>query len=200
MSTIIFLNGCGSSGKTSIAKSIQYLSDTPWLRLGIDMFVDMLPNRYIAFGDKAREGYFSFIPGSNKHGSTMRVEMTPQGDKFFCMLPCFAKLLADNGHQLIIDEVLFGDDILKMYVEELRSHTTYFVGIFCELPKMQEREILRGDRAAGLSNDQIDRVHIGSRKYDLIVDTTHLSPFEAAREILDFVAGCPEPQGFKSLP
>lgn len=33
MSKIILLNGFRSSGKTSIAKAIQYLSDEPWLRI-----------------------------------------------------------------------------------------------------------------------------------------------------------------------
>ncbi|MDR1628442.1 MAG: chloramphenicol phosphotransferase CPT family protein [Oscillospiraceae bacterium] len=31
MSKIILLNGCSSSGKTTIAKSIQNLSDESWL-------------------------------------------------------------------------------------------------------------------------------------------------------------------------
>ncbi|MEI8295014.1 MAG: hypothetical protein WCG04_00625 [Alphaproteobacteria bacterium] len=198
MSIVIFLNGCGSSGKTVIAKSIQHLSDAPWLRLGMDMLIDMIPERYIAFGDKAREGYFSFVPGHNDRGPTMHVEMTPKGSDLFGLMPSFAKVLADQGNQLIIDEVLFGDDILKAYGQALLAHTTYFVGVFCDLPKMQEREILRGDRAIGLSNDQLDRVHTDI-KYDLKIDTTRLTPFEAAKQILDFVAEVSEPQALKTM-
>ena len=43
MSKIIILNGPSSSGKTSIARSIQRLSDEPWLTLGIDTFIHMTP-------------------------------------------------------------------------------------------------------------------------------------------------------------
>jgi len=43
MSSIIFLNGYGSAGKTSIARAIQHLSDKPWLCLGIGMLIDMMP-------------------------------------------------------------------------------------------------------------------------------------------------------------
>ena len=53
---IIFLNGPGSSGKTSIGKAIQHFADKPWLLLGIDTFINMMPNQYIGFGAKAKEG------------------------------------------------------------------------------------------------------------------------------------------------
>ncbi|MBN1684356.1 MAG: hypothetical protein JW855_02845 [Gammaproteobacteria bacterium] len=66
-------------------------------------------------------------------------------------MPCLAKILADQGHHLIIDEVLFGHDLLKDYVNLLKSHTVYFIGVFCDLSIMQEREILRRDRVIGLS-------------------------------------------------
>ena len=52
---------------------------------------------------------------------------------------------------------------------------------------MQQREISRGDRAIGLSNDQIDRVHAGLREYDIKVDTTNNWAFEVAKQILSYV-------------
>jgi chloramphenicol 3-O phosphotransferase len=52
---------------------------------------------------------------------------------------------------------------------------------------MQEREFLRRDRAVGLSNDQFDRLHSGTREYDLTVDTSNSSVFDVARKIIDFI-------------
>lgn len=199
MTQIIFLNGCGSSGKTSIARGIQHLSAQPWLRFGIDLFIDMMPDQYIAFGEKAKEGYFSFVPGENERGPTMHVETGPLGDQIFAGMPAIAHILAHQGNNLIIDEVLFGDKILRKYVEHLKSHTAYFIGVDCDLRAMQEREVLRRDRAIGLSNDQFNRVHLGIREYDLKVDTTCTSPFTVARQILTFMDKTPEPQGFKRM-
>lgn len=199
MTQIIFLNGCGSSGKTSIARGIQHLSTQPWLRFGIDLFIDMMPDQYIAFGEKAKEGYFNFVPGNNDRGQTIYVENGPLGDKIFGSMPAIAHILATQGNNLIIDEVLFGDEILKKYVEHLKSHTVYFFGVDCHLKTMQEREILRQDRAIGLSNDQFDRVHLGIREYDLKVETTCTSPFAVARQILTFIDEEPEPQGFTKM-
>jgi len=196
MNKIIFLNGCGSSGKTSIARSIQHLSNESWLTFGIDTFISMTP---FPCKDKGDAGYFSFIPGKNDRGPMMRVETGPKGDQLFGLMPDFENLLATRGNNLIIDEVLFGDIYLKSYIKTLQNHIVYFVGVFCELPVMQEREILRRDRSIGLSNDQVDRIHKGLRQYDLIVDTTNASPFEVSKQILAFLDEHPAPQGFLTM-
>lgn len=189
-SRIIFLNGCGSSGKTSIARSIQYLSDELWLTFGIDTFIDIIPRQK----DHKETDYFNFIYGSNERGITCSVETGLKGKQLFNVMPDFAKLLADAGHNIIIDEVLFDDESLQSYIGKLADHTIYYIGVLCDLKIMQEREILRGDRTIGLSNDQIDRVHNGKRThYDLKIDTSNISPFEAATQILDYIRKEPRP-------
>ena len=193
MSRIIFLNGCGSSGKTSIAKAIGHESSEFWLSFGIDTFIDMIP-----FG--RQEPYLKFIPGQNERGPTMYVESGPEGVKLFSVMPQFAEMLAFRENNLIIDEVLFDEDTLKAYAKHLKTHTVYYIGVFCDLAVMQEREVLRRDRCIGLSNDQIDRVHQGVlNAYDFKVDTTAISPFEAARLILKFVGDNTVPKAFQTL-
>ncbi len=193
MSKIIFLHGCGSSGKTSIAKAIGHESPELWLSFGVDTFIDMIP-----FG--RQEPYLKFIPGQNDRGPTCYAESGAEGGKLFSVMPQFAEMLADRGNNLIIDEVLFDENALKAYVHHLKDHTVYYIGVFCDLAVMQEREILRRDRCIGLSNDQIDRVHQGVlNSYDFKVDTTAISPFEAASLILKFVDDNPSPKAFQTL-
>lgn len=197
MSKIIFLNGCGSAGKTSIARAIQYLSKDSWLTFGVDTFISMLPH---SPDDKPDARYLTFVPGVNDRGPTMRVEVGLQGEQLFGLMPDFTNLLAGRGNNIIIDEALFDDSYLKSYIKVLKGYIVYFVGVFCDLSAMQEREILRCDRAIGLSNDQIDRVHAGSlREYDLTVDTTSRTSFESAKQILEFVDNNPAPQGFMTM-
>jgi len=193
MSKIIFLNGCGSSGKTSIARAIQHESPDLWLSFGVDTFIDMIP-----FG--RQEPYLKFIPGQNDRGPIMHVESGAEGAKLFSIMPQFAEMLAARGNNLIIDEVLFDEEALKAYVQQLKAHTVYYIGVFCDLEVMQEREVLRRDRCIGLSNDQIDRVHQGAlNSYDFKVDTTAISPFEAARQILKYIDDNPVPEAFRVL-
>lgn len=191
MSKVIFLNGCSSSGKTSIVKAITQESSDLWVSFGIDTFINMIPFY-------KQESYLKFISGKNEYGTTMHVETGVEGEKLFSVMPKFAEILADNGSNIIIDEVLFEEETLKSYIRHLKNHIVYYIGVFCDLRIMQEREILRQDRCIGLSNDQINIVHQGIlNSYDFKVDTTAISPFEAARLILKFIDENPTPKAFQ---
>ena len=199
MSKIIFLNGSSSAGKTLIARSIQYLSSEPWLTFGIDTFLAMAPNQHSGFDYQDSAGYLNFIAGENSRGPTLSPEYGQRSEQLFGLMPEFAKLLANRGNNIILDEVLFDDINLNSYLKELSQHIVYFIGITCELKTMQEREILRKDRGIGLTNDLIERVHSGAREYDLIIDTTSRPPFDSANSILEFVRMNPDPQGFVKM-
>jgi len=188
MSKIILLNGCGSSGKTTIAKAIQHLSHEPWLHAGVDDIIALMPSRFIEFGDKADEGYYKFVSKKDKRGDTIEIECTERGSKVFDMLPKFVKQLADLGENVTIDEVLVGKSQKDIYFETLKHHKIYFIGVYCDLEVMKSREVLRKNRHQGLSNAQFDVVHKNYENiYDLTVDTTNTPPFELANKILDFV-------------
>jgi len=47
MRKIIFLNGTSSSGKSTLIKGLQAALDEPFLELGLDKFIWMLPKRYL---------------------------------------------------------------------------------------------------------------------------------------------------------
>src|SRR4051794_25611349 len=102
---ILFLNGCSSSGKSTLAKAIQHLSDMPWLLLGIDTFFHMMPSKYVGFGEKASEGY-RFVPGQDEGSPVMRVESGVFGKAVTQSIPKVVQSLAKDGHNLVVDEVL----------------------------------------------------------------------------------------------
>lgn len=193
---IIFLNGCSSAGKSTLARAIQLLSEKPYLLIGIDTFFHMMPAAYVGFGEKAEQG-FHFIPERDDLGPLMRIENGPYGKAIGSTIPKVIQTLADDGHDIILDEVLFGDESLNRYVQALKDHTVYFIGVMCDLEVLREREILRGDRALGLGRDQIGRVHPPERSYDMIVDTTYTSAFDCGKAILKFIGENPNPQSFK---
>ncbi|MFN7039384.1 MAG: chloramphenicol phosphotransferase CPT family protein [Alphaproteobacteria bacterium] len=196
--TIIFLNGAGSAGKSSIAKAIQELADEPYLTIGFDVFYNMMPWKYVGSGAKAKEG-FSFVTSQDSEGKTVtRVNTGNFGAKVNNIIPKVIKTMADDNFNIIIDEILFGDDQLKLYMRLLQNHVVYFVGVKCSLEALEEREYLRGDRLTGLSREQVNKVHEGFRPYDLTVDTTHNSCFNCAKSILEFTKKIPNPKGFKS--
>ena len=185
MSQIILLNGCSSSGKTYIARGIQLLSDKPWLLIGLDMMLSMMPDQYVAFGENADEGIM-FEPNENEEGPLMEIKMGPYGEKVISAGPKIAKTLCDLGLDIIIDEVLLSDAEIKAYESELAGHALTFIKVDCDLKTLQERELLRRDRSPGLAHAQklvIDEI---DHKYDMVIDSSKQGALECARLIMTF--------------
>ncbi|MCH6257166.1 chloramphenicol phosphotransferase CPT family protein [Puniceicoccaceae bacterium K14] len=157
----IVLNGTSSSGKTSIAKRIQELSDTPILHASLDTFTDMFNWPSIP-GDSLKECHK--IGVSNFHQC----------------LPT----LASSCFPIIIDHVFERMEWFDDCFRSLGKRKTLFVGIHCPLAILEERERTRGDRRIGLAKAQFDRVHF-NKKYDLEFDTSENGTDKCAKAILE---------------
>ena len=57
MSKVIFLNGCASAGKTTLAKEIQNLSKEKYLYIPIDALFGAIPAKIVGFDKKTEEGF-----------------------------------------------------------------------------------------------------------------------------------------------
>jgi chloramphenicol 3-O phosphotransferase len=190
---IIFLNGCSSSGKTTIATAIQLKSDHPWLSFGVDMYMAMLPRAYTGFGGHAHEG-IEFIRPANAHQPTINMQYGTFGQQFNNAVPDVLNALANHHLNCVFDEVLLDDSRLPLFARTLKNHTVYLIGVTCDLEILIEREMLRGDRALGLVRGQYNKVHSAIKAYDLMVDTSRTTAFENTQTILDFIAANPHPQ------
>ena len=105
-SKIIFLNGPSSAGKTSLVKAIQHLSEEPWLTTGVDVSFAVMPAKYLPGGKKASEG-INFVSGTDEKGfPIMKVESGGYGKKVVQSIHRVVKQLANDGHNLILDEVI----------------------------------------------------------------------------------------------
>lgn len=183
MSKIIFLNGISSSGKTSIVKAIQHLAPIPFLHIGVDTMIDMMPAQYLSFGNKSREGCY-FEIGKNEYGRTISCNVGYYGSRVFKAGVEIIKTLVYNYLDLIVDEVIWDLNRMNDYLIALQSHEVIFVKVYCSRKSAQEREILRSDREIGLANHQYDQLQLMKWQYDVEVDTDAISSFEAARMIL----------------
>lgn len=186
-SKIIFLNGCSSAGKTSVVKAIQYLSEEPWLTFGIDAILEAIPDKYFGFGLNAEQG-FQFVSTIDQEGfSVTEVKTGPYGEKVSNSVPKIIKQLVDDGHNLIIDEVIWERKDLEKYLTILKDYKIRFIKIDCQLSLMEEREILRGDRTRGLARAQHEKMKNLVWNYDLEIDTNQVNPFANAKRILKFL-------------
>jgi chloramphenicol 3-O phosphotransferase len=186
MANIIFLNGISSSGKTSIAKAIQYISPIPFLHFGIDNIIDMMPSNWLSFNENGKDGCY-FEKYENQYGKAVSCNVGPYGKSIFEMGIKLIKTILDCNLDIIIDEVIWNQDQMDSYRELFKGHKVVFVKIYCEREVAQEREILRGNREIGLANDQFDKVESIKWNYDLVIDSNASRSFEIGKKILKLI-------------
>jgi chloramphenicol 3-O phosphotransferase len=173
---IIWLNGTSSSGKTTLAKELQTLLDDHFLHVCFDTFYQMLPARFKPT-----------TPADSKY-----VERVHLGFEY--SIPALAK----GGNRLIVDYPFHYADSLPRCLDLASGYTVLYVGVFCPIDILEQRETARGDRKVGLARYQSERVHVNS-EYDVEVDTDELSPNQAAQKIISALDVIAPPTAFERL-
>jgi len=174
---IILLNGVGSSGKTSLARALQAASGDVFLHVQMDAFLDMLPTRYLDDPDG-----FTFASSTEDGKDVVSIRSGPVARRAMRGMRHAIVALAVEGNNLIVDEVLLGDE-KKEYVRLFAPFQLITVGVHCALQVLEERERQRGDRLVGLARWQFDKVHTGMT-YSVTVDTSEATPEECARVVM----------------
>jgi chloramphenicol 3-O phosphotransferase len=188
---IIVLNGASSTGKTTLALALQDELEESWLVFGTDTLISSLPLALLEIHDDAmiaarprehrvREGGIAFgADGEISIGSEYRrLEAT--------WLNGLAAIAA-SGTRLILDEVfLDGGRSQDRFRHVFAARRIAWISVTCDNDVAVQRERDRGDRVVGASEKQSSLVHDGV-DYDLVVDTTVLTPQELAQWIADHI-------------
>jgi chloramphenicol 3-O phosphotransferase len=171
MVDIIILNGGSSSGKTTIAKCLQNLLSTPWLRFSIDDLIDAMPDAMLEADNGIKFGDDGSVSPGTEFRTLESAWMHGIGE------------MVRSGARVIIDDVFIsGVEACNRWKASLRGLEVMWVGVFCDPTVASSRESARGDRVAGMAVSQATAVHVGIH-YDIKVDTTMTSPEECSRII-----------------
>jgi chloramphenicol 3-O phosphotransferase len=157
----VLLHGASSCGKSELARSLQAVLPEPWLFLDADTALSGYPHNHPRF-----------VPEDNRRWAYAYLLMV--------------RTLVDNGFGVIAEQILWTKGHVDDCHEVLGTLPMLFVGVRCDPATAEERERSRRDRAPGTARYQLDNVD-WNHEYDLVVDTTHLSPEEAARIVADRV-------------
>jgi chloramphenicol 3-O phosphotransferase len=172
---VVLLHGTSSSGKTTVARAFQRLSDEPWVRLGIDAFWNAIDERWMEHGPDAAEGFEWAEDGTIVPG--------PVGQRLASGMRVAVAACARAGNDLLVDDVFIDPAWLGAWRHELAGLEWLLVGVVAPLEVLEQRERARGNRIAGEARSQIDVIHDGI-EYDVTLDTARHSAEECARAIL----------------
>lgn len=176
MARIVFLNGIGSAGKSSIAKALQKITAEPFLHIQMDAFLDMLPVAYQDHPDT-----FTYENHQEDGKPLVVISAGPLGERLMRGMRHAIAAMATQGNDLIVDEVM---DVATWveYAALVSSFEVFLVGVMAPLEVLEARERERADRLLGLARGQFHRIHKGM-KYDLEIDTADATPMECAQLI-----------------
>jgi len=196
LGNIILLNGTSSSGKTTIAQALQDVLETSYLHTGIDQFlIEHLPKRLIVPSDGIHpvtaKGWLAVL----RDDALVQVRIGPEGYRWIAGMYRAIATLAEEGLNVILDDVIYDPRVLRAAVETLPAQQVFFVGIRCPLEVAERRERERGNRAKGGARAFHDLVHVHG-VYDLEVDSANHSPMECAMRIRKGLLEKPTPSAF----
>jgi chloramphenicol 3-O phosphotransferase len=188
---IIYLNGTSSAGKSTIAAALQEILEEPYLHLGIDTFLRMLPQRYRPGGPEGPS--WALLPDGGVRPVPGDVARRLRSGMYHAV-----GALVRAGNNMILDDVINGRDALVEAVELLREYDVLFVGVHCPLVILEERERAREERRPGTARGMLVGAHAHGL-YDLEIDTSAASPMECAAQIKRRLQEGPAPTAFRQL-
>ncbi len=173
--TVIFLNGCTSAGKSSIARSLQEQLPEPHLSTGIDDAFAMLPPQL----HNDIDGFFF----DRDDQGLVRLNFGAFGLATLKAHHRASAAMALYGMNLILDEVVLSGELMDDWKRALVGTDVFWVGVHCNLEELERREIARGDRVRGQARGQFNLVH-RFMDYDFEVDTTNTPAYICAEQIM----------------
>lgn len=138
--TIILLNGTSSAGKTTLARALQTALVDPYLCLGIDTFLAMLPERYFLLEPSHDPMISACVVHTDAAGPS--VEMRTGAVEDWACRAMYAAIaaLAHHSNNIIFDDVMIEPVRLQEAVIALQKLRVLFVGVRCPLAVAEQRE------------------------------------------------------------
>lgn len=180
---IIYLNGPSSVGKSTLTKALQNELSEPYLHIGIDKVIEMMPEKVNNWNGGPAELGFSWKNSTDAEGRAVQIlQMGPFAAKMGKALRDISAALAKSNFYLIIDDVAIEKDAFLLWKAALKDHKVLWVGLTAPLEVIENREKQRGDRQLGQARGCYFEVHKGFT-YDLMLDTSKLSTEELVKQI-----------------
>lgn len=168
-SQLIILEGPSGSGKSSLSCALQEaLLPKIWLSFSMDTLIYTLPPSVLHRCNTLND--WSGVDGRAIGAAALR-----------CL-----RVLIECGNNVIFDLCLPSRPYADVFQSEIKDLSPVVVGVRCAWQEIERRTLDRADRTIEEAERTFKNQHAFQR-YDLVIDTTELSPEAAAAEYLTSV-------------
>ncbi|WP_027483064.1 phosphotransferase-like protein [Deinococcus pimensis] len=186
---LIILNGTTSAGKSSAQQALTALADEPWLAAGVDHFWRFIFGKYNGLDTPADQG-FHWI--GRFDGDTLLVEDIHTGDvgfRFFTGMHHAIRAFLDAGFHVVADHCLWDQRLVQEVAKVFGGYDAWLVHLNPPLEVSERWERERTDKKIlGMSRAVQRGIDTTRVTYDLTLDTSTMTPREAAEALLALVA------------
>ncbi|MEP7332237.1 MAG: hypothetical protein ABI692_09135 [Terracoccus sp.] len=179
----IILVGVSSVGKTSVSEQLQLELREPYLHVAVDHFFSMFPHEWRDHPRQPGPGFWVEECVDPDGSPRARIRYGEAGSRLLAGMRAAVKALLATGNNVILDEMPIDDSIVPAWRRELRATSSLWVRLTASLPVLEQRERSRTrGQQLGNARGHLD-VPVGNR-WDLVLDTDHLSAAQSATRIL----------------
>lgn len=180
---VILLLGPSCAGKSTLAAAVQALSPEPYLIQSLDGLFAAVPDAYGGSGEHALEGFRYDRPPAEGAAEILRIAYGPAGRRFLEGFHRAVAAYANAGVNVVVDDMLLDMTVLEDWALALTNVPTLLVKLTASKEALLQRERARTRRSTpGLVEGHFD-LHRGVAA-DLEIDTSAMSPAEAAAQVL----------------
>jgi len=184
---VILLVGTSCAGKSTLAEAVQARAAEPILVQSLDGLFGATPDAYGSRGAHAHEGFRYELPDGE--GGVRRIAYGPQGWRLLQGFHRSVAAYAKAGVNLVVDDMLLDLEVLRDWAAALADVPTLLVKVTADRADLLEREGARARRSTpGLADGHLE-LH-RDLAADAWIDTSVLSPPQAADRLLELSAAC----------
>jgi len=197
---LVIVNGGSSTGKSSLISEFVNLSDEPWVTAGVDKFWMMFPIDFDS--DCARSGRaFDFrLESEDGQLELVDIHTTALGHRLYTGMHHAIRAFVEVGLNVIVDHIFWEQSWADECARVFSSVDVLMVLTDAPEAVARQREDQRMDRPfSGLSRVTARKLRQVRIEYDLTLDTSTITPLDAALAVKSRLEAGPRPEALKRM-
>lgn len=179
---LIAIVGTSSVGKSSASARLQEILPDPYLTVGIDHFLNMIPQQWAGQPRGPGPGMWYEDSTDSDGAPRARIRYGRAGRQLLAGMQASVRAMLDCGNNIILDEMPLDETVVPQWKRTLASYRTFWVHLSADLEIVESREAHR-QHGQHVGNARGHFSISDQECYDLELDVGDMTPADVANSI-----------------